>query len=100
MVIITLNANIPVKRKQWSDWTKIEDIGTKIHIIQYNVNMNKSNLNMNDSNLNIWTQSCLCFHRPSSWSLHGFCHPLLGAIMKQGEGPLPPSVPSTSHCPE
>ena len=53
MVIITLNANIPVKRKQWSDWTKIEDIGTKIHIIQYNVNMNKSNLNMNDSNLNI-----------------------------------------------
>ena len=52
-IIITLSANIPVERKQWSDWTKIEDIGTKIRIIQYDANMNKSNLNMNDSNLNI-----------------------------------------------
>ena len=56
IIIITLNVNIPVERKQWSDWAKIEDIGTKIHIIQYNVNMNKSNLNMYDSNLNIYIE--------------------------------------------
>lgn len=32
-IIIILNVNIPIKRQQRSDWIKIGDIGTKVHVI-------------------------------------------------------------------